>query len=144
MKNKMANTMNMEQKNYMEAKALSAQLESQLEEIERKFISDKGIKNSDGSVPSHLFCMDDDADFEIANAELSEIIVNAGLEKELNDAHDALKSAEDCLIEYGLSIVPAGIRSVLKEAAKKNFATREKIIDLTFRLDASTVNGQLI
>jgi len=136
----MKSTMNRIQKNYMVAKALVAQIEWQ-EEIERKYIADKGIRNPDGSVPELLFCMDDDAAFDVANAEFSEIIVNAGLEKELNAARDSLKAAEDRLIAYGLSIAPAGVRSVLQEAVKKDSTTRAKIIDLAFKLDVSTVKA---
>lgn len=135
----MKSTMNKIQKNYMVAKALVAQIQSQQEEIEHKYIAEKGIRNPDGSVPELLYCMDDDAAFEIANAEFSEIIVNAGLEKELNSARAVLKSAEDQLIAYGLSIVPAGVRTTLQDAVKKNATTRAKIIDLTFKLDVSTV-----
>jgi len=137
----MKSTMNRIQKNYMVAKALVAQIESRQEEIERKYIADKGIRNPDGSVPELLFCMDDDAAFDVANAEFSEIIVNAGLEKELNAARDSLKAAEDRLIAYGLSIAPAGVRSVLQEAVKKDSTTRAKIIDLAFKLDVSTVKA---
>lgn len=135
----MKSTMNRIQKNYMVAKALVAQIESRQEELERKYISEKGIRNPDGSVPELLFCMDDDAAFDVANAEFSEIIVNAGLEKELNAARDSLKAAEDRLIAYGLSIAPAGVRSVLQDAVKKDSTTRAKIIDLAFKLDVSTV-----
>lgn len=135
----MKSTMNRIQKNYMVAKALVAQIESRQEELERKYISEKGIRNPDGSVPELLFCMYDDAAFDVANAEFSEIIVNAGLEKELNAARDSLKAAEDRLIAYGLSIAPAGVRSVLQDAVKKDSTTRAKIIDLAFKLDVSTV-----
>ena len=43
------------------------------------------------------------------------------------------------MIEYGLSIAPAGIRSTLAKGAKDNYTTRQKLIELVFRLDVSTV-----
>lgn len=135
----MKSTMNKIQKNYMAAKALVAQVESRQEEIERKYISEKGIRNPDGSVPELLYCMEDGAAFDKANEECSAIIVAAGLENELNAARAILKAAEEKMIEYGLSIAPAGVREVLQKAVKENACTRMKVIDLVFRLDASTV-----
>ena len=43
------------------------------------------------------------------------------------------------MIEYGLSLAPAGIRATLAKGAKDNYTTRQKLIDLVFRLDVSTV-----
>ena len=51
----------------------------------------------------------------------------------------ALKAAEDRIVEYRLSLAPAGIRSPLEKGAKDSHATRQKLIDLVFRLDVSTV-----
>ena len=48
-------------------------------------------------------------------------------------------AAEDRLIEYGISIAPAGIRATLTKGAKDNYAARQKLIDLVLRLDISTV-----
>ena len=68
----------------MIAKARVQEIESRQEEIEKKYISDKGIVNPDGSTPDFLWCMDDDAAFEKANEECSALIVAAGLESALN------------------------------------------------------------
>ena len=65
----MKRTMNKVQKSYMNAKARVQEVESQQEAIEKKYISDNGIVNPDGSVPEFLYCMDDDAAFEKANDE---------------------------------------------------------------------------
>ncbi|MDF1495475.1 hypothetical protein [Caproiciproducens sp. CPB-2] len=135
----MKKTTNKVQDNYMKAKAVVESIESRQKEIERQYIADKGIVNPDGSIPELLYCMEDDAAFETANEECSAIIVSAGLESELNAASAVLKTAEEKLIEYGLSIAPAGVRAVLQEEVKKNACTRMKVIDLVFRLDASTV-----
>lgn len=135
----MKKTTNKIQENYMKAKAVVKAIEARQEEIERQYIADKGIVNPDGSVPELLYCMEDGAAFDKANEECSAIIVAAGLENELNAARAALKTAEEKLIEYGLSIAPAGVRAVLQEEVKKNACTRMKVIDLVFRLDASTV-----
>lgn len=70
----MKNKMNKAQRAYMIAKARVQEIESRQEEIEKKYISDKGIVNPDGSTPDFLWCMDDDAAFEKANEECSALI----------------------------------------------------------------------
>ena len=134
----MKKTMNNAQRAYMIAKARVQEIEFQQEEIEKKYIADKGIVNPDGSTPDFLWCMDDDAAFEKANEECSALIV-AGLESALNAARDNLKAAEDRLIAYGLSLAPAGVRATLEQGVKQNATTRQKVLDATFRLDVSTV-----
>ena len=135
----MKKTMNKAQRAYMIAKARVQEIESQQEEIEKKYIADKGIVNPDGSTPDFLWCMDDDAAFDKAIEEFSALISAAGLESALNAARDDLKAAEDNLISYGLSLAPAGVRATLERGVKQSAATRQKLIDLTFRLYASTV-----
>lgn len=135
----MKKTMNNAQRAYMIAKARVQEIESQQEEIEKKYIADKGIVNPDGSTPDFLWCMDDDAAFEKANEECSALIVAAGLESALNAARDNLKAAEDRLIAYGLSLAPAGVRATLEQGVKQNATTRQRVLDATFRLDVSTV-----
>lgn len=135
----MKKTTNKVQEAYMKAKARVEAIEAQQEEIEKKYIADHGIVNPDGSIPEKLFCMDDDAAFEKANEECSALIVAAGLEDQHNAARAALKAVEDKLIEYGLSIAPAGVRAVLQKEVKENACTRFKVIDLVFKLDVSTV-----
>lgn len=137
----MKKTMNKIQNSYMVAKAHVRQIESQQEEIEKKYIADNGIVNPDGSTPEFLWCMDDDAAFDKANEEVSALISAAGLETALNAAKADLKAAEDRLIAYGLSLAPAGVRATLERGVKQNATTRQKLIDLTFRLDVSTVTA---
>ena len=137
----MKSTMNKAQRVYMVAKARVQEIESRQEEAEKKYIAENGIVNPDGSTPDFLWCMDDDAAFDKAIEEFSALISAAGLESALNAARDDLKSAEDCLISYGLSLAPAGVRATLERGVKQNAATRQKLIDLTFRLDASTVSA---
>lgn len=137
----MKKTMNKFQRAYMIAKAHVQEIESQQEEIEKKYIADNGIVNPDGSTPEFLWCMDDDAAFDKANEAVSALISAAGLESGLNAARDALKSAEDRLIAYGLSLAPASVRATLERGVKQNAAIRQKVIDATYRLDVSTVSA---
>lgn len=131
--------MNKLQKTYMITRLHLDALISLQDELEKKYISDKGIVNTDGSIPNHLWCMDDDAAFEEANEEFEALIVAIGLDNELNEARDRLKSAENELIAFGLSLAPINVRATLERAVMQNALTREKVLDLAFRLDASTV-----
>lgn len=137
----MKKTMNKIQRAYMVAKARVQEIESRQEEIEKKYIADNGIVNPDGSTPEFLWCMDDDAAFDKANKEVSALIAAAGLESGLTAARSDLKAAEDRLIAYGLSLAPASVRATLERGVKQNAATRQKLIDLTFKLDVSTVSA---
>ena len=137
----MKKTMNKTQRAYMVAKANIQEIESRQDAIEKKYIADKGIVNPDGSTPEYVWCIDDEATFEKANSELSALIISAGLEDELNAARAALKTAEDRLIAYGLSLAPAGVRATLERGVKQNATIRQKVLDATFWLDVSTVSA---
>lgn len=133
--------MNKLQKTYMITRLHLDALISLQDELEKKYIFNKGIVNIDGSIPNHLWCMDDDAAFEEANEEFEALIVANGLDKELNEARDILKSAEDELIAFGLSLAPDNIRAILERAVQQNAITREKVLNLAFNLDTSTLKG---
>ena len=135
----MKRTSNKVQREYMAAKALVKTLEDQQEQMERAYITAHGITNPDGSTPERIFCIEDEAAFDKANEEQAAEMAACGLEAKYNAAMAALKTAEDRMIEYGLSLAPAGIRSTLEKGAKNSPATRQKLIDLVFRLDVSTV-----
>lgn len=91
--------MNKEQMAYAVAKAQLEALEEAANERETAYIVENTIKNPDGSIPKHLWCMEDE------------------------------------LIAYGLSLAPDRVRKVLEKSAQTDWKTREKILELTFRLD---------
>jgi len=134
--------MNKQQKTYMLAKANLQTLEDQEREIERQYIINNNITNENGSIPDQIFMIDNEEIFDKANQEISEIIENNGLWDQILDARENLKQAEESLIEYGLNIIPTcfiGEKATLQKAVKTNYTTRQKIIDLVFKLDTSTV-----
>ena len=135
----MKRTTNKVQREYMAAKALVETLEEQEKEIEQAYISAHNIVNPDGSIPERIYCILDEAVFDKANEETAAEISACGLETERNAAEAALKTAENRMIEYGISLAPAGIRATLAKGAKSNYTVRQKLIDLVFRLDVSTV-----
>lgn len=72
----------------MIAKATMETLEARQTEIERQYIAVNHIVNHDGSIPKRIFCIDDEEEFDKANAECSVLIFNEGLENDLNTARD--------------------------------------------------------
>lgn len=138
----MKKTTNKVQREYMVAKALVETLEERVKEMEQAYIATHSIVNPDGTIPERIFCILDEAVFDKANEESAAEIAACGLEAEYNAAQNALKAAEDRMVEYGISLAPAGIRAILERGAK-DYATRKKLIDLVFRLDVSTVPRRL-
>ena len=131
--------MNKEQIAYAVAKAKLEALEEAVNEQEMAFILENAIENPDGSVPKHLWCMEDEDAFNVANTEFGRIMTESGLEADLNAARRLLHKAEDDLIAYGLSLAPERVRKTLEKSARTDWKTREKILELTFRLDPVTV-----
>ena len=111
-------------------------------EKERAYIVAQGIHNGDGTIPERVYCIDDAETFERASAETSAEIEGSGLWADILAAEKQLKTAEDVMIAYGISIAPAGIRATLERGVKENYTIRQKVIDLVFRLDVSTVKGK--
>lgn len=131
--------MNKQQMAYAVARAKLEALEEVANEREMAFIMENAIENPDGSIPKHLWCMEDEDAFNVANTEFGRIMTESGLEADLNAARRLLHKAEDGLIAYGLSLAPERVRKTLQESARTDWKTREKILELTFRLDPVTV-----
>lgn len=131
--------MNKQQMAYAVARAKLEALEEVANEREMAFIMENAIENPDGSIPKHLWCMKDEDAFNVANTEFGRIMTESGLEADLNAARRLLHKAEDDLIAYGLSLAPERVRKTLEESARTDWKTREKILELTFRLDPVTV-----
>lgn len=129
--------MNKQQRQYAQAKADCEALEAAKAKIEHDYIVSADITNSDGAIPKRLWQIDDEKAFEAAC-----VATEAAVEELHEDeARNILRKAEDALIEYGLSIVPAGIRDTLRPhvlGRTSRYSTRKEIIDATFRLDTRT------
>jgi len=135
----MKKTTNKIQEQYILAKAHLEILEDKENELERQYIIDNGIINSDGSIPNRIYCIENEEVFNKINEEQAAIADASGLWQEILAARAALSIAEAKLIEYGLSIAPAAQREVLKKAVRENYTTRLKLINMVLRLDVSTV-----
>lgn len=132
--------MNKQQKEFMMAKAILETLKDQQDEMEKEFYAGLGVLNDDGTIPMRTWTIDNDEIAEKAIEDFSKIVEDCGLFEKILDAEKRLKSAEDALISYSLSLVPfKKERETLGNAAKTNYTTRQKILDLAFRLDTRTV-----
>ncbi len=137
-----ASTTNSAQRAYILAKALLQALEDKEAEIEKAYIVAKGIRNADGTIPARIYCIDDMETFDRANEETAAEVEGSGLWADILEAREALKNAEDAMVAYGISLAPASIRATLERGVKENYTIRQKMIDMVFRLDVSTVPGK--
>jgi len=136
----MRKTYNKEQVTYMKAKALLETLEEKEKEMEADFVKGLNIVNEDGSVPTRTWAIDDDEIAEKAIDDFGKIEEESGLWAEILSAKEALKAAEENLIQYALSIIPfKKEREILTRAAKGNLKCREQILESVLKLDVSTV-----
>ena len=133
--------MNVQQKNYARTKALVDALKEEERRIEQAYIKEHNIVNPDGTIPERIYCIDNEDVFNQANEETAPAIDALGL----YEAEKLLREAEDDLIRFGLSIAPAKERKILSDLCfgrnghYVNVNVREKVLDLAFRLDVSTI-----
>ena len=136
--------MNKQQRAYMAAKAQHDALTERAAEIERKYIAEHNIVNPDGTIPTAIYCIDDEDVFDKANADTADELDALEIWK----AREALNAAEDALINYGLSIMSAFYskeRETLRNhcfginGATLRLKIRNEVIDSTFKLDTRTV-----
>ena len=131
--------MNTQQRNYAAAKAYLETREAAEAEKEAQYIRDNNITNEDGSTPEKLYMIENEAVFDTAleNFTGSEY----DLSDQTNEAKRQLKVAEDELINYCLNLFKRVYpkQAAILEAHRNECKTREKLIDIAFRLDTRTV-----
>ncbi len=128
------------QKNYMVAKEALKEIKGIEEQAEQDFIREMGIKNKDGKAPKMMFAIENEAEFEKAVDEYETLMKKTGLWEKVLKAEEQLTGAEADLIRYGLSIAPTKQRNILSEAIEKgNYKIRKELIEITMKLDTSTV-----
>ena len=129
-----------EQQVYSIAESEMKALDYLSRKAEKEYIKKAGIKNKSGEAPLRIWTIDDEKAFDYHNERLGKIMEESGFDEKYTNARNRLRKAEDDLIAFGLSLVPANIRGILAEGARTNYCTREKILDAAFRLDVSTVS----
>ena len=131
--------MSNEQITYMAAKALYETEVQEQKRLEKAWLESVGARNEDGTTPASLWSYDGpEEDFDrICTAYEKSVSMQAAAMR-VDLALKDLKQTEDKLIDFALSIAPANIRDVL-QANRRKWEVRQKIIDLAFRLDTSTL-----
>ena len=131
--------MNNEQIAYMAAKALYETEAQTQKSLEKAWLKSIGAKNEDGTTPDSLWAYDGpEEDFDRIYTAYENSISMQAAAMRVDLALKDLKQAEEKLVDFALSIAPANIRDVL-QANRRKWKVRQKIIDLAFRLDASTL-----
>lgn len=134
--------MNKQQKEYALAKTILETLKAEENDMEKEFCDGLGVVNDDGSIPKRTWAIDNDEIAEKAIDDFGKILEDSGLWAKILEAEKRLRKAEDDMISYSLSLVPyKKERETLENAARINYTTRQKIIDLAFRLDTKTVTA---
>lgn len=136
----MRRTYNKEQKAYIEAKKALDNLESQEAKMEAEFVASLGITNDDGTIPEKTWMIDNDEIAEKAMDDFGKFEEESGLWEKIVAAKEALKIAEENLIQYALSIIPfQKERATLAKAAGGNYKIRMQILESVLKLDTRTV-----
>lgn len=126
--------MNKERMDYMAAREAFAVLEAQIEETEKKYIANNGIVNLDGTIPGLICDIEDDEVFEKAVKEYSSLVA-VGLDDKMNAVKCALKTAEDRLLELGIStLFRFEMRDSIQKMTKENICMRERMLSLILLL----------
>lgn len=121
--------MNKYAENYLIAKAAyDASVETE-NEMEEKFLSEKGYPNK------RIFTIENEQEFDRLNEEFAVILEKKGMQSIRYEALEKMKAAEKELIRFSLSIVPAKEKAILEKAAKTNWKVRQQIIDLAIRYE---------
>lgn len=132
--------MNMQQRNYALALAAVQVLEAEEKACESVYCLQNGYVDEHGNPATRIYQIQDDAVFDAANDDFSSL--NESLYTRLYAAKDALRDAENALIDFGLSILPkayARERELLARKAKEDSTLRRKLIDNAFKLDTRTI-----
>jgi len=132
--------MNKIQRAYALAKASHDAIKEANDQREAEFCRARGYVTAEGNPALHVWMIDDETIFETANAEFC-AMNEQGSNDEIK-ARELLRAAEDALIEWGISIMPASMHKeaeTLRNGAKNLMRVREKLIDIAFRLDSRTI-----
>ena len=129
--------MNEQQNAYALAKAYYETVCAMTAEDEEKYCREHGYLTAAGQAAKRLYqyaCDEETFDRVCQDFEQSPLNHYAEQQK----AAQLLNQAEDALLGFSLSIVPAHLRNTL-ERARNNPKIRRKMLDAAFRLDASTI-----
>lgn len=132
--------MNNLQKAYSTASKKVETLKALANAKEKEYILNNGIKNPDGTIPDHLWMLDDENLFDQHNEPFCSIPEVKTTHTQLRTAQESLRIAENNLLEAALNIIPnKETRQTLTNGCKTLLHIREEALKLAMRLDFSTV-----
>lgn len=123
--------MNKYAENYLIAKAAYDAAVEVENEMEEKFLYERGYPNK------RIFTIENDQEFEQLNEEFGSILEKNGMQSTRYEALEKMKASEEELIRFSLSIVPAKEKAILEKAYKTNWKVRQQIIDLAVKYKPS-------
>lgn len=121
--------MNKYAENYLIAKAALEAAQEAENELEEAFLAEKGYSNK------RIFTIDNEPEFELLNNEFGNLLEKNGMQSTRYEASEAKVAAEEELIRFALSIVPAKEKAILEKAAKTSWKSRQQIIELALKYD---------
>ena len=127
--------MNKQQREYLEAKARLAAAEVEEAQLEETYCKEHGY------TCKRVYGIKNEAEFDRANEEVAALSEKAGIWTRICTARDEKLAAEERLIAFALSIIPAKEREILTKAAKTNWKARQQIIETVLKLDTRTVKA---
>ena len=131
--------MNKVQREYAKAKIAYRAAMLAEAQVEKDWIIANGYKNQDGNSPDRIFMLDcSKEDFDLISTKLTDDSEHQKAYDALIETEKALRVAEDNLIEYGLSIVPAGVAETLRKV-KNEYKYRNHLIEAVIALDTRTI-----
>lgn len=129
--------MNAIQRRYASAVARNDAHNAEANAIEQSIIAALNLTDSTGKPLSFLFCIQDDATFNLASEMYESALLKCGWFTRQPAILDELNAAIDALAEWGLSMfaeVYPKEAQTLRAEAKRSYSTRVKIADYAFRL----------
>lgn len=131
--------MNKQQRNYAMAKSYLQLCEDREREKEAAYIRDNGITNKDGTTPEYIWTIENEVLFDSVLEDFTSSKYD--LSNQTNEAKRLLKITENNLIDYGLSLLRRHYpeQAAILDKHRNDYKTREKLIDLAFKLDTRTI-----
>ena len=135
--------MNKQQRDYEKSKTGKAARRNEDGGAGEILLKGRGLMDSEGTEADSLYKIEDEALFDMACKNFDALPGIPELNEEYARAGEALRAAEEALVEYALSIAPQATARTLRESVKNNYTIRQKIITLTMKLDTTTVKNKI-
>jgi len=132
------------QRRYAAALARKECLISEERAAESAIIAELHLTDSTGKPLTTLYRIKEEAVFRLASDLLESALLKSGYYTRQAEIYDEYIAAADALIEWSLTLFGAVYpqeAQILREGVRTNRATRDKLIEYAFRLNASAAGG---